>query len=170
MNEETIHKYNYILNQLGKRILPQYFYVASPEKSNLWQNQICRQSHVVACYFLDKWLNSNGKSYNVEFFESIFKGNLNGIYDHSWVFITNINDLNDTYLCDIARVSEHIGFVKSLNTPDIHLKEDKEIIEKRKSFDFKNQLKEREYYSNKTGVELIQDIENRLEQCRLVLL
>lgn len=170
LNEKEIYKYNYILNQLGKRILPQFFYEKDPKKMIYWQNQICRQSHVISAYFIDKWLNpGNELNYNVRFYESVFKDRItNDFYDHSWVFIESISDEKDRYICDIARISEHIGFKPVTNNdPDIFLS-DSEIKKHRKFFDFRLLLEYNEYYSNMYGKDLVFEIEERLKRNRLI--
>lgn len=169
IEKEELHSYNYILNQLGKRILPQYFYEQNPEEMVKWQNQICRQSHVIAAYLLNKWLNPDGElNYNIEFCESIFQDHVTQeIYDHSWVYVENIYDIDDSYICDIARVSEHIGFVKAgSNTPDIFINDD-EYPERRQKPSWETLMEEPEYYTKKKGSEFMKDIEERLKLNRL---
>jgi hypothetical protein len=170
LSKEEVYKYNYILNQLGKRILPQFFYEKSPEKMIYWQNQICRQCHVISAYFIDKWLNpGNELNYNVRFYESIFKDKVTkAVYDHSWVFIESRLYPKDRYICDIARISEHIGFrpVED-NNPDMFLL-DSELKNARQFFDFRVLLEDIEYYSNMYGKDLVCEIEERLKANRLV--
>lgn len=168
LNKEDVYKYNYILNQLGKRILPQYFYEVNPQEMIKWQNQICRQSHIIAAYFLDKWLNADILEYNVEFCESIFIDKVTGAkYDHSWVFVQSISDDNDCYICDIARISEHIGFKPwSHNRPD-DLISDEELLEQRVSYNWESLLEGKEHYTASSGKEIIKEIENRLKLNRL---
>jgi hypothetical protein len=165
MNTMKRYDINYVLNQLGKRILPQYFYEMNPRMMSTWQNQICRQAHVIACYYLYQWL---GDDYHVQFYESIFiDSHTNNKYDHSWCFITNKTDPDDNYLCDIARVSEHIGFIRSReNDPSRYISDD-EIVSERKTFDWKQMIKDKEYYTGKRGLDIIEDIDKRLIECRL---
>lgn len=171
LKKEEIYHYNYVLNQLGKRILPQYFYSKNPTSMDLWQNQICRQSHVIAAHYLDKWLNRNEElNYNIQFCESIFKDLITGsFYDHSWVWVESITQ-EDAYLCDIARVSGHIGFVRAVrNHPDDYL-QDEEVTNKRlDKIDYKKLLEEGEYYTGIKGSEILKDIDQRLENCRLII-
>ena len=171
MNEKEIYKYNYVLNQLGKRILPQYFYEMNPGKMNQWKNQICRQSHILACYFLDQWLNGDKPNWDIKFYESKFwDPNLDKEYDHSWVYITNWTGPRESYLCDIARVSTHIGFVKATqNNPDSFLVWDKEIQGERKPFNWKELIQQKEYYTHLTGSFIVPAIEQRIKQCNLFI-
>lgn len=168
IEKENIYEYNYVLNQLGKRILPQYFYEVNPREMIRWQNQICRQSHIIAAYFLDKWLNKDILEYNVEFCESIFTDKVTGLqYDHSWVFVQSISDEDDCYICDIARISEHIGFKKwSHNRPD-DLISDEEALEERKIFSWESLMKENEYYTGIPGTQIVMEIEDKLKLNRL---
>lgn len=171
IEEKDIYKLNYVLNQLGKRILPQYFYEKSPEKMVQWQNQICKQSHVIASYFLNKWLNEDFINYNIEFFEGIFKDNVTGdMYNHSWVYIESISNSKDCYICDIARISQHIGFRKTTsNNPGLFIT-DEEFLDKRRAYSWKELLKQKEYYTSLIGSEVVNEIENRLTQNRLNLI
>mgnify|MGYP003440232182 CR=1 FL=1 len=168
ITEKNLDILNYICHQLGKRILPQYFYEKNPDLMNKWQNQICRQSHVITSYFLNKWLNKDSLKFNINFYESIFRDEFTLInYDHSWIFISSINNPKECYICDIARISSHIGFVKSnSNDPDLFLK-DKEYKKMRKSYDYNELLKLNEYYTNIKGIDIVKDIEERLTKCRL---
>jgi len=170
LNKKEIYKLNFILNFLGKRLLPEYFYEKSPALMNKWSHQICRQAHVISCYFIDKWLNKDRDiNYNVQFCESWFTDSVTKKnYDHSWVFISNVSNPKDCYICDIARISAHIGFIKSPvgNFPDNYI-DDVEIPQKRLGLDFNMLLQEREYYTSKKGIEIIEDIENRLKENKL---
>lgn len=169
MTEDKIHKINYTLNQLGKRILPQYFYEMSPDKMNQWQNQICRQSHVIAAHFLNRWLNTPVQNYEIKFYESkFFDPVLSMEYDHSWLWIRSWNGPRETFICDIARVAQHIGFVSSdMNTPETFLKGDKEVPGERKSFEWQKLLQEKEYYTGLTGLFIVSAIETRMRNCKL---
>lgn len=174
LTKEQLYTYNYVLNQLGKRILPIYFYNKNAKVFSNWQNQICLQSHTLACYYLNKWLNSNTLEYNIQLCEGQFiDAHTKQQYNHSWVYISNITDEEDEYdtdryICDIARISDHIGFQEVIdNSPERLLKSDREIIELRKYHNWKLFLQENEYYTNKKGIDIIPEIDNMLKEARL---
>lgn len=174
LNKEQIYTYNYVLNQLGKRILPIYFYNKNKELFSKWQNQICLQSHTLACYYLNKWLNSDILQYNIQLCEGIFiDAHTNQEYNHSWVYISNISDEGDEidtdrYICDIARISDHIGFQEVIdNNPERLLKTDRELIERRKYHNWELFLEENEYYTHKKGKDIIPEINNMLKEAKL---
>jgi hypothetical protein len=170
LSKEQVYTYNYILNQLGKRILPQFFYEKNPSMMSKWQHQICRQSHIIAAHYLNKWLNKDGElNYNIQFCESIFKDTITEQnYDHSWVWVESISEEMDNYLCDIARVSAHIGFTRSLrNMPGDYL-QDVEFVERRlDKIDYLRMMEEKEYYTRITGKEIINEIDKRLKDANL---
>lgn len=170
MTNKKIYRLNYVLNQIGKRILPYYFYNANPIMMSQWQNQICRQTHVICSYLLSEWLNKNGPNYRVQFFESEFIDDYTKeIYDHSWVFVSKIGNPNECYICDVARVSAHIGFKQSQqgNNPDQFL-DDKEIKSSRKTFEWMLMMSQREFYTGKLGWDIVEDVVKRLAEDRLI--
>lgn len=168
LTKKQIYNVNYVLNQLSKRILPIYFYAASKEKMNQWQNQICLQSHVIAAYYFDKYFNQNN-DFTIHLIEGFFTDSMTGTkYNHSWLWITN-NDIssNESYLCDIARVSAHIGFIEaSSNHPSKYIS-DKEIPKERINHNWKKLLQSKEYYTDKPGSEIIKDLDQMLFDSKL---
>lgn len=167
MDNNEIYEYNYVLNQLGKRIFPQFFYERNPDLMDKWQNQICRQSHILVSYYLDTWLNTNDKKgYKIEFYEGIFIDTVTkGQYDHSWVYIKNIYNEKEQYICDIARISEHIGFKPCIeNNPSLFISDQLILIKK---IDWKSMINKKEYYTGLTGNEIINFIDKRLKQSNL---
>ena len=169
MTNLQLYHFNYVLNQLSKRILPIYFYNHNKAKMCEWQNQICLQCHVIAAYYLDKYLTSE---YDITLYEGIFTDKVhNTKYNHSWLFIEKVNDGFKSlgfhnYLCDIARVSAHIGLVNYDNIPSAFI-EDKEHEELRKKHNWKELFQQNEYYTNKTGPEIIKDIDQMLIDAKL---
>ena len=165
MTDLQLYHFNYVLNQLSKRILPIYFYNHNKAKMCEWQNQICLQSHVIAAYYIKKHF----PKYFIWLCEGIFVDNVMKVqYNHSWLWIEDTEKHNDnTYLCDIARVSAHIGLIKSkYNRPDEYIL-DKELFHLRRQHSWRDLMNDKEYYTGKTGQEIIKDIDQMLIDAKL---
>ena len=178
--EDFLYRYNYVFNQLGKRILPQFFWEVNPDEMLKWQNQICRQTHMIVAGLLYKWIPKEllVSRRDIRVYESVFTdAHLGKDYDHSWIWLSlDWEDLDTgrttekSYLCDVARISEHIGFADASvkkNLPELWLLRDIEKTEKRKLLPFRELLGHPEFYSGVIGWELVDIIEDRLRDFKL---
>jgi len=166
IDARVLHLANHVLCLLGKRILPIYFYSHNPEEMNRWQHNICRQAHILCYMYLYLWF---GKDYDLSFYESIFEETVTkSRYDHSWVFLQHKRDDSLMYLCDVARVSEHIGLKRTAsNNPECFLKGSREITEERRRIDVENvYMVSNEYYTGKTVQEIFEEVTMLLYHAR----
>jgi hypothetical protein len=177
MNTTDLLRLSFIMNLLGKRIIPCYFYKKNPLEVIKWQFNACRQTAVicaqVASELLYKWGYNTDKDpdaeenqYRVQIWDGMFMDEVMGEYNHAWVFLEHKLDPDQDVLIDTARVSHNIGVKRSGNSPAKFLCDelsDTATVElSRQEMSWKEVHAGNEYYTHMNATDIYRDIRSIL--------
>jgi len=186
-SEKSLYKLKHIFNLLGLRIIPAYFLIRNKPMFEGWHYNACNQTALITGYFLNTLLhspgyfNSNpfngsltGSHFEIELYEGLFKEPyMPKEYNHAYVYAHQTEDefKNSltaeqaySFFIDVARISNPTVFAAGINlasTPEAYSSNYKLLATKR--LDFEAMLfSQKEYYTGKTGIEICQEINQKL--------
>jgi len=147
----------FLLNTLNPSI-SRFFEEANPELFQQWQGNCCRQTSLIANYYLRMMLLDMGTGYKEvqswigKFEDYMFENVVH--YDHAWVYCIH-EDPTKNLLVDIARTMKNniVIFSKENKFPNLPGYENQTLLEKER-LDF-SMFYQTEYYSHKTGPEIV---------------
>jgi hypothetical protein len=149
------YRLNFIMNIVGKRILPCLLMNIATKKLIEWQFNACIQTSVV----LNLILRDNLPDYIIESWEGQFEDSQEGKYNHAWVYCSH-EDPTRNILIDTARVSKHHIFEIGVdNYPAMFLNDNISTTkELSRTFIDVDNLSDNEYYTNKPIKDLVNHI------------
>lgn len=180
---KSIYKLKHLFNLLGLRIIPGYFYEKNKELFQQWQYNACNQTALIVGCTLRKLIDSPGinnpflkSGFLVQLHEGIFtEDHMPGQYNHAYVYAKEvINEderqlqLHEAYcfFIDVARISNPTIFQAGYGLSDLPVSYSSNYqMCSTKQLSFADMLlTQKEYYTNKYGLEIFNDIERILKK------
>lgn len=173
MKELTyLEKLEHVMNVFSKRVLPGYLFGANPELYLKWQGNICKQTAVLGTFVIKKFI-ENSDYVKIEAWEGFFNHEKLGDYNHCWNYIVHKDDPSKNIICDFTSTISYMHYCDK-NDPTLHISPDNRSVVQSKvqmigcqEIDYEEELKSPEFYTERTGKELIDELTQILNYANL---
>lgn len=160
------------LNVFNKRLFPGLLFCSSPEKFSQWQGNHCKQSAILNSFIIEHFV---GNDYKITAWEGFFTniGIVKDVYNHCWNYLEHKTNPELNIIADFTNTITYMCYGENNPTyfvPNLQYKsvvKDNPILLNKVELDIPFHLKQNEFYTGMTGIQLQAIIKNLLIQSKL---